>query len=136
MTITYAVEPNLSADSYIDILKRSTLALRRPVDRRDIMEKMVAEADLIVTARYEADELVGIARSLTDFAYCTYLSDLAVDVRRQKQGIGRELIERTHDAAGRHTTLILIAAPAAVDYYAKIGMQHNERCWVSRRMVE
>ncbi|MCA9295737.1 MAG: GNAT family N-acetyltransferase [Phycisphaerales bacterium] len=136
MTISYAVEPDLSVDAYIDILMRSTLALRRPVDKRHIMERMIAEADLIVTARDDGGALVGLSRSLTDFAYCTYLSDLAVDVRRQKQGIGRELIERTHDAAGRHTTVILIAAPAAKDYYAKIGMQHNERCWVSRRIAE
>ena len=65
--------------------------------------------------------LVGVSRAITDFAYCTYLSDLAVDERHQRRGIGRELIRRTHEAAGLHTTLILLAAPKAQSSIAAIS---------------
>ncbi len=67
--------------------------------------------------------LVGVARALTDFAYCTYLSDLAVDEQHQRQGIGRELIRLVHETAGLHTTLILLAAPKAQSYYTWRGQE-------------
>jgi GNAT superfamily N-acetyltransferase len=92
---------------------------------------MTTGADVIVTARHD-DELVGVSRAITDYAYCTYLSDLAVDVRYQRRGIGRRLLAETHKAAGTGTTLILLAAPAAVDYYPHIGMERHESCWVIR----
>src|SRR5262245_29583593 len=111
--ITYATEPALGADEFLDVLKRSTLAERRPVDQPSIIQGMLAHADLIVTARDAARLLVGVSRAISDFSYCTYLSDLAVDESFQGQGIGRELIRRTHEAAGVHTSLILLAAPKA-----------------------
>ena len=129
--IAYAIEPALSAEEFIDVLVRSTLAERRPIDKRDVVESMLRHADLIVTAR-AAHQLVGISRAISDFAYCTYLSDLAVDVAFQKQGIGRELIRRTHEAAGLRTHLILVAAPKARTYYDHIGMQPHDSCWISR----
>jgi predicted N-acetyltransferase YhbS len=90
---------------------------------------MLRHADLIATAR-SGGLLVGVARSLTDHSFCTYLSDLAVDAAFQHRGIGRELIRRTHEAAGLRTTLILLAAPAARGYYPKIGMEAHPSCWV------
>jgi predicted N-acetyltransferase YhbS len=97
------------------------------------MRAMLANADLIVTARIDG-LLVGISRALTDFTYCTYLSDLAVDEKHQRRGIGRELIRRTHEAAGLHTVLILVAAPKARSYYPHIGMMPHDSCWyVPRR---
>jgi predicted N-acetyltransferase YhbS len=83
---------------------------------------------VLITAR-EGGALLGVARSLTDFAYCTYLSDLAVDVAHQRRGIGRELVRHTHEVAGLHTTLILLAAPLAATYYPHIGMTKHESCW-------
>ena len=77
-------------------------------------------------------KLVGISRAVTDFHYCTYLSDLAVDQAHQGCGIGRELIRKTHEAAGLHTTLILIAAPKARTYYPHIGMEYHDSCWIIR----
>ena len=71
---------------------------------------MLKNADVILTARLNG-LLVGVSRAITDFAFCTYLSDLAVDEKYQRRGIGRELIRRTHEAAGLHTMLILVAAP-------------------------
>jgi len=132
MTIGYAIEPQLSADEFVDVLRRSTLAERRPVDDRARIESMLQNASVIVTARDAAGLLVGISRAMTDFSYCCYLSDLAVDAAFQGHGIGRELIRRTHEAAGPGTTLILIAAPKARSYYPHIGMAHHDSCWIVR----
>jgi predicted N-acetyltransferase YhbS len=132
MTVQYRLEPDLSPEEFIDVLVRSTLAERRPVHDRNTIRAMLKNADVIVTARLDG-LLVGASRAVTDFAYCTYLSDLAVDEKHQRQGIGRELIRRTHEAAGLHTTLILLAAPKAQSYYPHIGMTRHESCWVIPR---
>ncbi len=129
MTIDYQLEPALSADEFINVLQRSTLAERRPVDDRDRIELMLRNADVIVTAR-SGKLLVGVSRAITDFSFCTYLSDLAVDVAFQKLGIGRELIVRTHATAGRATRLVLLAAPKARSYYPHIGMLPHDSCWM------
>jgi predicted N-acetyltransferase YhbS len=131
-TVTYCLEPDLTSEEFIDVLVRSTLAERRPVHDFDTIRAMLKNADLIVTARLDR-LLVGVSRAITDFAYCTYLSDLAVDQRHQRHGIGRELIRRTHEAAGLHTTLILLAAPMAQAYYPHVGMTKHESCWVIPR---
>src|ERR1700756_4042361 len=104
-TVTYRLAPDLAPEEFIDVLVRSTLAERRPVSDLDTIRAMLKNADVILTARLDG-QLVGISRAISDFAYCTYLSDLAVDEAHQRQGIGRELIRRTHEAAGLHTTLI------------------------------
>jgi predicted GNAT superfamily acetyltransferase len=131
--VLYQIEPSLSADEFVDVLRRSTLAERRPVADAAAIAGMLAHAGLIVTARI-GGRLVGVARSLTDFSYCTYLSDLAVDIEHQGRGIGRELVRRTHEAAGRHTTMVLLAAPKAQSYYPHIGMRQHESCWVTDRV--
>jgi predicted N-acetyltransferase YhbS len=132
MHVGYALEPDLSAGEFIDVLIRSTLAERRPVDNLQTITKMLRQADVIVTARVDG-LLVGVSRALSDFAYCTYLSDLAVDQAFQRHGIGKELIRRTHEAAGLGATLILLAAPKAVTYYPHIGMTKHESCWIIPR---
>lgn len=129
MTIVYAIEPQLSPAEFIDVLRRSTLAERRPVDDAERIAGMLENASIVATARAPDGLLVGVSRAISDFHYCTYLSDLAVDAAFQRRGIGKELILRTHTAAGFHTSLILLAAPAARDYYGHIGMQHNDACW-------
>lgn len=131
--IHYGLEPELTPAEFIDVLVRSTLSERRPVDDGETISGMLAHADLIVTARAEGGLLVGVSRALTDFSYCTYLSDLAVDQAWQRRGIGKQLVRRTHEAAGLHTTLVLLAAPAAREYYGKIGMTRHDSCWVIRR---
>ena len=130
--VSYAVEPGLSADEFLDLLVRSTLAERRPVSEPGTIEGMLRHADLIVAARV-GDRLVGVSRAITDFSYCTYLSDLAVDRAHQRLGIGRELVRLTHEHAGRHTNLVLLAAPLARSYYPRIGMQAHDSCWVVPR---
>jgi predicted N-acetyltransferase YhbS len=132
MSLTYQREPALSSEEFIDILVRSTLAERRPVDNPPVVRAMLENADVIVTARLDG-LLVGVSRAISDFAYCTYLADLAVDVKCQGQGIGRELIRLTHEAAGLHTSLILLAAPKAQTYYPHIGMTRHDSCWFFNR---
>ena len=131
--IDYNLEPALTVAEFIGILERSTLAERRPVDQPETIAKMLANANVIVTARNSAGLLVGVSRAMTDFGYATYLSDLAVDEAYQRRGIGRELIRRTHEASGLETALILLAAPKAREYYPHIGMQRHDSCWIIPR---
>ena len=130
--IQYYTSPPLSPALFTDLLRRSTLAERRPVDDAEAIAGMLANADLTVTA-WDGELLVGVARSVTDFTYCCYLSDLAVDVAYQRQGIGVELIARTQAQLGPRCNLILLAAPAAADYYGHIGFNHHPRCWILPR---
>jgi GNAT superfamily N-acetyltransferase len=127
--IRYQFEPDLTPAEFIDVLRRSTLAERRPVNEPTIIAGMLAHADIIATARTPEGLLVGISRAISDFSFCTYLSDLAVDEAFQGRGIGRELIRQTHLAAGLHTSLILVAAPKAESYYPHIGMEKINSSW-------
>ena len=127
----YAVGESISVDQFIDVLRRSTLAERRPVDDRDCLAGMLRHADLLVTA-WEQDLLVGVARSVTDFNYCCYLSDLAVDQAYQQTGIGRELIRLTREQLGSGCMVVLLSAPAATGYYPRIGFRLHGSAWVLR----
>lgn len=121
----YAVNPaGLDLDDVIALYHDSTLGERRPIGDRSRMARMLAHANLVITARDADGRLVGIARSLTDWAYATYLSDLAVHAGLQRTGIGRKLVDRTA-AAAPEARLILLAAPAAVDYYPRLGMERH-----------
>lgn len=132
-TIHYSSEAKITVDQFIGLLHRSTLAERRPVHDRIRIEKMLAHGNILITA-WDGDLLVGISRALSDFAFCCYLSDLAVDEAYQRQGIGKELILQTHIAANvNDAQLILLAAPKAVNYYPKIGMEQFKECFVIRR---
>ncbi len=125
--ITYRLGNNLDLDAVIELYRASTLGARRPVEDRSRMAAMLAHANLVVSA-WDGPLLAGLARSLSDFSYCTYLSDLAVRLSHQRQGIGRELIRRTR-AAGGPATLILLAAPQAVEYYPRLGFAHHPQAW-------
>ena len=129
--IRYKVGESITVDQFIDVLRRSTLAERRPVDDRDCLAGMLRHADLLVTA-WEQDLLVGVARSVTDFNYCCYLSDLAVDQAYQQAGIGRELVRHTREQLGSGCTVILLSAPAATGYYPRIGFRAHDSAWVLR----
>ena len=129
MKIRYETRRPITADEFVDLLRRSTLAERRPVDDPRCIEAMVKHADVLCTA-WEDARLVGVARSVTDFEYCCYLSDLAVDVSCQRQGIGRELIRLTQAQLGPKAKLILLAAPKAETYYPAIGFDPHRSAWV------
>ena len=134
MELLYAIEtyPTFTVEEFLDVLRRSTLAERQPVAEAETIRGMLEHADVIVTARIDG-LLVGVSRAITDYSYCTYLSDLAVAQDYQRTGIGRELIRRTHEAAGRQTHLILLAAPKARSYYPHIGMASHDSCWMIPR---
>lgn len=131
MKIKYRDDAKLSVDEAIDLYRRSTLSDRRPVDRPDIFEGMLKNANLTITA-WHGEQLIGISRSLTDFSYVAYLADLAVDEELQGRGIGTQLIQETKKRLGKECMIVLLAAPKANAYYAKVGFEHNPRAWVLR----
>ena len=135
MDLIFKHEPGMNADEFIDVLVRSTLSARRPADDKQRMQKMIDKAQLIVTCRSADGRLIGVARSITDYSYCTYLSDLAVDVKYQKKGIGKELIKRTHELAGLNTSLILLSAPGVEEYYEHIGLTKHNGCFMIKRVL-
>lgn len=132
MAIKYKVNARVTVDQFIEVLEKSTLGERRPVEDRECMEGMVKNSNLMVSA-WDGERLIGIARSMTDFHYACYLSDLAVDEAYQRKGIGKKLQELTQNELGPKCKLILIAAPAAHSYYEHLGFTNNPRCWVLDR---
>ncbi len=129
MPIEYFTDRTITAEQFIDVLRRSTLGERRPINDPDCITAMLRHANLLCTA-WDGGTLVGVARSVTDFAYCCYLSDLAVDESYQHQGIGKELIARTKTNLGSRAKLILLAAPKAELYYPKLGFEQHRSAWV------
>ena len=128
MELHYSSECTITEAQFIDVLRRSTLAERRPVDEPRSVRAMLRHANLVCTA-WDGNLLVGVARSLTDFEFCCYLSDLAVDLAYQKRGIGRQLVQLTREQLGPKALLILLAAPKAEGYYPKLGFQAHRSAW-------
>ena len=129
MNIEYKINPAISSFEFIDILKRSTLSQRRPVDDIKTIQGMIENADIIITAETES-KIVGIARAVSDFYYCCYLSDLAVDKEYQKLGIGKNIITKLKKQLHENCKIILLAAPNAREYYPKIGFTKYESAWI------
>ena len=126
--IQYRDDAKVTVEEAIDLYIRSTLGERRPVDNRETFGAMLKNANLTITA-WDQGKLIGISRSLTDFAYVTYLADLAVDQEYQRIGIGKELIAQTQKRLGPNCIIVLLAAPKANEYYEHIGFEHNPRAW-------
>ena len=129
MNIEYRDDAKITVEVAIDLYKRSTLGERRPVDRPEIFEGMLKNANLTISA-WHGSRMIGISRSLTDFTYVAYLADLAVDTDYQRQGIGEQLIQETKRRLGCECMIVLLAAPKANDYYLKLGFEHNPRAWM------
>ena len=108
--------------------------LNRPVDDKERISNMYVESNLVITA-WDNELLIGVSRSLTDFCYCCYLSDLAVKKEYQSQGIGRQLIELTREKIGPQTMLLLLSAPAAMEYYPKTGFEKVENGFIIKRII-
>lgn len=126
--IYYSHERKITPEQFVDVLNRTTLGERRPVNDRARIAAMLDNANLICTA-WDGDLLVGVARSVTDFVFCCYLSDLAVDSAYQRRGIGTELIRITQSRLHPDAKVILISAPQAQAYYPKIGMTPHPSAW-------
>lgn len=129
--ITYGYGNDLGVDEVIELYRDSTLGERRPVDDRAIVADMLRHANLVVAA-WDGPTLVGLSRTLTDFTYVGYLSDLAVRLSYQRRGIGVRLIEKTRERMGPRSMLVLLSAPKAVGYYPKIGFTRHESAWILR----
>ena len=130
--ITYTEHASISPEEAIDLYVRSTLGERRPIDSVETFAAMLANANLTISA-WDGETLVGISRSLTDFAYVAYLADLAVDQEYQRTGIGKQLIEETKERLGAECMIVLLAAPKANEYYEHIGFEHNPRAWTLKK---
>lgn len=130
MAITYTLRKDIPVADIIAVLDSS--GINRPTKDKNRIKAMFEASDLTISA-WDGDQLVGIARSLTDFCYCCYLSDLAVRKEYQNAGIGRELVARTRRQIGPETMLLLLAAPSAVDYYPRLGMEKMERAFYYNR---
>ena len=128
--LTYSADRRITATEFIDVLNRSTLGERRPVHDPQRIAAMLEHANLICTA-WSGDLLVGVARSVTDFVFCCYLSDLAVDAAFQGRGVGTELIRLTQRQLHPDAKLILLAAPRAREYYPRIGMEPHDSAWIA-----
>jgi ribosomal protein S18 acetylase RimI-like enzyme len=126
--IDYRDDAPLDIATARELYAACSLGARRPIGDDARLAAMLRHANLTITA-WDGDLLVGISRSLTDYGWTTYLSDLAVRESHQRLGIGRELIRRTQ-AAAPQAKIVLLAAPAAVDYYPRIGMRHHASAWL------
>ena len=129
MSIHYSASRKITPSQFIDLLRRSTLGERRPINNPKTIRAMLSHGNLLCTA-WHGSKLVGIARSVTDFEFCCYLSDLAVDAAYQNQGIGRALIALTQSSLGPKAFILLLAAPKAVKYYPKLGFDPHKSAWV------
>lgn len=129
--VIYRVNYPITSQQFIDLLSETSLGERRPLDDIERLERMLQNANLIVTA-WQGETLVGIARSVTDFTFCCYLSDLAVSETVQQGGIGKALIAETCRQLDANCRLILLAAPLAEGYYPKIGFDQHHSAWTTK----
>jgi GNAT superfamily N-acetyltransferase len=131
MAIDYKMNAPVTARELATLFDAS--GIRRPTGDLERLQRMIDIANLTVTA-WDGDKLVGVARALTDFAWCCYLSDLAVHGGYQKHGIGRELVERVKAEIGDEVALVLVSAPGAMGFYPRIGMQAVDNGWIRKRV--
>ena len=130
MVIKYRSDRTPSIETIIDLYNSS--GINRPTTDRDRILKMYVNSNLIVTAWHE-DKLVGISRSLTDYCYCCYLSDLAVREEYKHKGIGKQMIRVTKEIVGEKCMLLLLAAPSAMEYYPKVGLEKVDNGFIIKR---
>lgn len=130
MEIIYELDVVPPVDAIIDLYESA--GLNRPTKDKERIAKMYKHSNLIATAWHDG-QLVGISRSLTDFCYCCYLSDLAVRNYYKCAGIGKRLVELTKERIGEETMLLLLAAPEALTYYPKIGFEKVENGFIIKR---
>jgi ribosomal protein S18 acetylase RimI-like enzyme len=134
-SVLYAVEPGLDVDEFCRVLLESGLGATRPTGDRLRMQQMLDRADLVVTARLDRPDraLVGVARSITDFSWCCYLSELAVSSSAQGLGVGKSLIDETRRLLGPRVSLVLASMPESVGFYERIGMPRQpDAFWFKR----
>jgi N-acetylglutamate synthase-like GNAT family acetyltransferase len=130
MDIVYKHDEVVTGEQVAELFRKS--GIKRPVDDVDRIQRMIQNADVIISAWHE-DKLVGIARAITDFCYCCYLSDLAVDKEYQKNGVGKRLVELTQEKIGEEVSLVLLSSPVAMEFYPHIGFEKSDKSFVIPR---
>jgi len=128
VNIEYKLDKNITPLEFIEVLKKSTLGERRPIDNLETIKGMIENADIIIIATIN-NKIIGVARAVTDFNYCCYLSDLAVDKQYQKKGIGKKLILKIQEQLNNKCKIILLSAPNAKEYYPRIGFTQHNSAW-------
>ncbi|MDX8045704.1 GNAT family N-acetyltransferase [Gracilibacillus sp. S3-1-1] len=128
--IMYKSDISITPRDLSDLFRAS--GIKRPYDDLERLQQMMEHANIFITA-WDGIRIVGVARGLTDFSYCCYLSDLAVDKAYQHQGIGKKLIEQVQQEISKEVALILLSAPDAIDYYPKIGFDKADNGFIIKR---
>ncbi|MEK4512028.1 GNAT family N-acetyltransferase [Paenibacillus sp. FSL K6-2524] len=128
--IIYSEEKEQLARDVAEVFKNSEI--KRPFDDYERIQKMIDNSDVMITAWFDG-KMIGVARAITDFSYCCYLSDLAVDKRYQKHGIGKELVKRIQSIVGDECSMVLLSAPGAVEYYPRLGFENSDKAFVIKR---
>lgn len=128
--ITYKLGQEITATQLIELFRSS--GIKRPLDQPERISNMIKQCDILYTA-WDNDMLVGVARAISDFSYCCYLSDLAVAKSHQQQGIGEALIQHVRDHLGDEVSLLLLSAPTAMDYYPKVGFELANNAFLIKR---
>ena len=131
MEIIYKTDIIPVAEQVIELYRKS--GLPRPTHDKERIQKMFDNSNLVVTA-WDNDKLVGVSRSITDWVWCCYLSDLAVDPAYKKGGIGRKLVELTKETLGEQSMILLLSVPTAMEYYPKIGFIKEDRGFLINRI--
>ena len=134
MSITYAQEQSLTARDYIAVVGSTYMAERRPVSNPVRIAKILAGSNMIVTAREESGEIVGVLRGVSDGEWVCYVADLAVRDGHQRKGIGTGLLDKCKSILGPGMGIVLVAYPEAVDYYRRIGMGEMLAFYVDREI--
>lgn len=135
MNIEYKLNKNITSSEFIEVLKKSTLSERRPINDLEAIKGMLTNADIILTATIN-NKIIGVARAVTDFNYCCYLSDLAVDKQYQKNGIGKKLILKVQEQLNDKCKIVLLSAPDAREYYPKIGFTQHDSAWTIQKNID
>lgn len=131
MKISYLETQEISSEDVSRVFERS--GIKRPYQDLERLERMIKNADIVISA-WHNEKMIGIARAVTDYSYCCYLSDLAVDKEYQKNGIGRELVNRVRERIGEESSLVLLSAPGAMEYYSKIGFTNTDKAFIIGRI--
>ncbi|MDQ0496566.1 GNAT family N-acetyltransferase [Paenibacillus brasilensis] len=132
MNITYRNDKDVEVEDMIEVFRNSGIV--RPINQPERIQTMIKNADILLSA-WLGNRMIGVARALTDWSFCCYLSDLAVDKEFQNSGVGRKLITKVQEEIGKEVALILLAAPSAMTYYPKVGFEKIENGFMIKRRI-